>query len=88
MSSAPKSIEFTKAAAKALRKMDQAIAVRIIAKIEQYAADPASLANNVKVLVGMDGVLRLRVGDWRVIFTEDLVIILVLKVGHRSEIYE
>jgi mRNA interferase RelE/StbE len=88
MSSAPKSVVITKAAAKALRKMDQTIAVRIIAKIEQYAADPASLANNVKVLVGMDGVLRLRVGDWRVLFTEDLVIILVLKIAHRSEAYE
>jgi len=29
------------------------------------------------VLVGSDGLLRLRIGDWRVIFTEDPVIVRV-----------
>ena len=41
----------------------------IRAKIAQYAADPASLANNVRKLQGREG-CRLRVGDWRVIFDE------------------
>ena len=35
-----------------------------------YAADPASQAANVKALKGEPGVLRLRVGDWRVVFED------------------
>lgn len=58
-----------------------------MAKIEQYAADPASLANQVKALKGVVA-YRLRVGDYRVIFSEDAIVLLVLKVGHRREIYE
>jgi len=40
---------------------------RIVRKINAYAQDPASLANNVKRLTGHPG-YRLRVGDWRVLF--------------------
>ena len=78
---------YTATALKQLRKMDRTIAAKIVAKVEQYAADPASLANSVKALKGVDA-LRLRVGDYRVIFTEDGLILTVLKVGHRREIYE
>ncbi|MGB3805184.1 MAG: type II toxin-antitoxin system RelE/ParE family toxin [Sphingopyxis granuli] len=58
----------------------------IRSKIEQYASDPASLANNVKALKGRDAV-RLRVGDWRVIM-EDGVVVAVLEIGSRGSIYE
>jgi hypothetical protein len=47
-----KSVVLLPAAAKALRK-HRAEAERILAKIEAYAADPASQANNVKILAGM-----------------------------------
>jgi len=39
------------------------------------------LANNVKKLQGRENEYRLRVGDWRVIFTQDSVILDVLKVS-------
>jgi mRNA interferase RelE/StbE len=43
----------------------------IVTKIDQYADDPASLANNVKLLEGeFEGLKRLRVGDWRVIMDD------------------
>jgi mRNA interferase RelE/StbE len=57
-------------------------------KIRQYATDPASLANNVKKLQGREDEYRLRVGDWRVIFTQDGVILNVLKVRRRGSAYE
>lgn len=56
-------------------------------KIEQYASDPASMANNVRKLQGRDG-YRLRVGDWRVIFDQDGVVLDVLQIGPRGGIYE
>lgn len=61
-------------------------AIRIRAKIDQYAAEPESLANNVTQLVGSDR-LRLRVGDWRVIMTADLLVVAVIDIGPRGGIY-
>jgi len=55
-------------------------------KIEAYATDPTSQANNVKALQGRDGI-RLRVGDWRVIMRDDEVLD-VLDIGPRGGIYD
>jgi mRNA interferase RelE/StbE len=74
------------AAVKALRKMPTNTARRIIGKIEAYADNPASQANNVKKLQGRDGV-RLRVGDWRVIMLDGEVLD-VLNIGPRGGVYE
>jgi mRNA interferase RelE/StbE len=61
-------------------------AKRILEKIADYAADPASQANNVTALRGRSGI-RLRVGDWRVIM-EDGEVLEVVQVGPRGGIYE
>ena len=50
-------------------------------KIAQYAADPRSLSNNVMQLRGEPGHFRLRVGDWRIIFTESLEVVAVIRIG-------
>ena len=59
---------------------------RIKAKIGDYAANPSAFANVVKRLTG-DGRLRLRIGDYRVIFSEDGMILTIEEVGHRGDIY-
>jgi mRNA interferase RelE/StbE len=79
-------ILYRPAARKALRRMPKNTAQRIMSKIEAYATDPTSQANNVTALKGRDGV-RLRVGDWRVIMIEGEVLD-VLDVGPRGGIYE
>ncbi len=61
-------------------------ATRIVAKVSEYAADTAALANNVTGLVGREGI-RLRVGDWRVIM-EDGVVLTVINIGSRGGIYD
>ena len=80
-------IRYSKAAARALMHMPANMAKRIRAKIEQYAVDPASLANNVKRLRGGNE-MRLRVGDWRVIFREDGVILAISRIAARGEAYD
>ena len=62
-------------------------AQRIIAKIEQYAEEPETQANNVTALKGREGI-RLRVGDWRVIMNDDGVVLAVLEIGPRGSVYE
>jgi mRNA interferase RelE/StbE len=58
---------------------------QIRAKIEQYAANPAALANNV-IQLGGSSAKRLRIAGFRVLLTETTIT--VLDVGPRGEIYE
>ncbi len=81
-----KTVVILPAAAKALRK-HRTEAARLLAKVEAYAADPAGQANNVKTLAGSTA-LRLRVGDYRVIFEETATEVIVTKIGPRGSIYE
>jgi mRNA interferase RelE/StbE len=82
-----RAVTFTKQAAKALVRMPRNDAIRIRAKIDQYAADPASLANNVKKLVGSD-YTRLRVADYRIIMAEDGTVVDVITIGVRGGVYD
>jgi mRNA interferase RelE/StbE len=81
-----KKLIYEKRATKALSKHSN-MATSIKAKLEQYAADPSALANNVTELVGRDG-KRLRVGDFRVLFIETADTIYVEEIGPRGEVYD
>jgi mRNA interferase RelE/StbE len=81
-----KQVVIQPAARKVLRRMPINTARRILDKINAYASDPRSQANNVTVLVGREGI-RLRVGDWRVIM-HDGEVLDVLQVGPPGGIYE
>jgi mRNA interferase RelE/StbE len=81
-------VEYSRQAAKTLMRIDAATSARIRAKVSQLADDPASLANNITPLKGGEGLSRLRVGDWRVIYTETLVIVSVVRIGPRGGVYE
>ena len=59
----------------------------ITAKIDQYAADPGAQATNVKKLRGRED-YRLRVGDFRVVFSETDDTITIHDIGPRGGIYD
>ncbi len=80
-------ISYTKAAIRTLRRMPANTATLIRLKIEAYAKDPASQANNVKALKGREGI-RLRIGDWRVIMDDRGTVLAVLEIGPRGGIYD
>ena len=82
-----KQVSYRKLAVNALRRIPANESARIVSKVEQYATDPSSLANNVKKLHGRKG-WRLRVGDWRVIFDENNIVIDVIDIGPRGGIYD
>lgn len=82
-----KTVAYSKSALKTLRRIPANDARRIIDKIEQYAADPQSQANNVKALAGSP-YIRLRVGDWRVIMDDQGQVLDILKIGPRSGVYD
>ena len=82
-------VVFTKQALLSLRRIPRNIAMLIREKLEQLAEDPYAPNNNVTKLVGRPG-YRLRVGDWRVIYElqDGQLILLVIKIGPRGEVYE
>lgn len=83
-----KRIAYSRAAFRVLARMPTNTSKLIRSKIEQYAANPASLANNVKSLKGEPGYFRLRVGDWRVLFGEDESTISIIRIAPRGSAYE
>lgn len=82
-----KEIAYTRTAQKTLSRIPRNIALRICEKIRSFAEDPGSQANNVKALRGFEGLIRLRVGDWRVIM-HDGVVIEVLEIKARGSAYK
>lgn len=82
-------ITYTSQAAKALLKMPREAARLIREKMEQVAIDPFASIPNAKKLQGRPG-YRLRVGDWRVIYEihQDQVVIIVMKIAPRGEVYK
>lgn len=76
-------IVYSRTAQKALVRMPRNWAGRVRDKIRAYAANPAAQTNNVTRLRGEDGLVRLRVGDWRVIMRDgtDLRILNVISRG-------
>ena len=82
------SVEYTAEAIRALSRMDRALAQRIRSRILALARDPTAPNNNVKKLVGVAG-YRLRIGDWRVVYTleRSVLTVIVVRVAHRGEVY-
>lgn len=83
-----RSVVYSRDAAKTLLRIDRATADRIRRKVDLLAETPEALAGNVTALKGGAGLMRLRVGDWRVIYTADLVVLLVVKVAPRGSAYD
>ena len=73
-------------ASKQLKRLDRSVAKRIHEKVGQLYQNPERY---VEKLVRYP-YYRLRVGDYRVILDiqNETVRILILKVGHRSNVYE
>jgi len=83
-------VEFIKEAVEELSRIDPIWQKRILNKIKILSADPKNLANNIKKLKGKyRDYYRLRVGDYRVIYSREnaRLIIIIIRIGHRKEIY-
>ena len=80
-------IFWTKKSLSQMKELPYTISKRIYDKVTMLADNPLSL--NVKHLVGLP-YYRLRVGDYRIIFDiqKMKIIILILKIGHRKDIYK
>ncbi len=81
-------IEISPAAVRQLRKLDRPAQRRIQAAIELLATEPRP--SGATKLVGGDGEWRVRTGDYRIVYEvhDGVLLVLVIAVGHRREIYQ
>lgn len=80
-------IEITRDALRVLAKLDKPQRRRMQAAIDKLADDPHPATSTA--LQGLRGAYRVRAGDYRVVYTVDdgLLLVVVVDLGHRSEIY-
>ncbi|MBK3570763.1 type II toxin-antitoxin system RelE/ParE family toxin [Streptomyces sp. MBT62] len=80
---------FTTTAQRQLRTVDRTSAMRILTALTRLGDDPYRDDADVKKLSGHDGLYRLRVGDFRLAYRIDdgQLIILVVKIGNRRDVY-
>ncbi len=80
-------IEWKRSAVKELKQLPQNAIARIVKAVEQLAQDPYPAG--VKKLIGSERTYRLRVGMYRVVYTieADVLVITVIRVGHRKDVY-
>lgn len=80
-------IELAPLAVRQLKKLPEQLKRDIVNKLEKL--NPELPHPAIKKLAGMDDLYRLRIGDHRVIYKveHNVLLILVLKVGHRKDIY-
>ena len=81
-------IEVKRSAAKVLKKIPKVDQKRIIKKIDSLATQlPNPKATKMK---GNNPFHKVRVGDYRIIYEiqDDILLILILKIGHRKDIYK
>ncbi|BDA66331.1 addiction module antitoxin [Calothrix sp. PCC 7716] len=80
-------VKFSKGASKQFKKLSPELQERIQIKIDELADNPRP--NGVVKLVNGENRYRIRVGDYRVLYIifDDVLLVTVVKVGHRREVY-
>jgi len=81
-------ITFKKSASKQLRKLPKAVLATVASAVDDLANEPRP--DSCKKLKGTDDVYRIRVGDYRVLYTVDdsIITVEVIKVGNRKDVYD
>lgn len=80
-------IRFLPSVRKDIRKMPRAMLRRLQEALHGLSANPHP--PGAKKIQGYDGYFRLRVGDYRVVYSvaEEVRIIEIIRIGHRRDVY-
>lgn len=80
-------IEFTPRAERDFKALDVSIRGRIKQRIDSLAENP--YPSGIKKIEGEDALYRLRVGDYRILYQVkgEILLVLIVRIGHRREIY-
>jgi mRNA interferase RelE/StbE len=80
-------IEWKRSATQELRRLPREIVGRILKAVEQLSTDP--YPSGVRKLAGSEHTYRIRVGDYRIIYSilASALLIEIIRVGHRRDVY-
>ena len=80
-------IQFKPLAFRQLEKLPRDIQKKLAAKIDALRADP--FPSGCKKMVAIPDTWRVRVGDYRVVYQvhQKVLLVIVLTVGHRKDVY-
>lgn len=78
-------VVLTRRARKDLEALDPPVRERILDRVAELGDEP--LRHAVRLTDARLGTYRVRVGDWRVIFDLEDDVVVVLRIGHRRQIY-
>ncbi|MHB8646936.1 MAG: type II toxin-antitoxin system RelE family toxin [Thermomicrobiales bacterium] len=83
----PYEVRFSSAAERHISKLPQAVRPLIVARAEALADGPRP--HGVEKMSGEENAYRIRVGDYRIIYEihDAVLIVVVVRVGHRREVY-
>lgn len=81
-------IELKPSCEKQLYRLPKNIQTQIRKALDKLQIEPRN--HSVKKLSGLASAYRMRVGDYRIVFTieDNILFILVIRIGHRKDIYE
>lgn len=79
---------FSDHALRNLKKLDRRVQTRIVEKLEFYAKQEDPLASAEKLIDSAFGEWRFRIGNYRTLCDIKEGKIIILKIGHRREIYK
>lgn len=82
-------IEFTKSSKREFDKLPAKVKNKVVEALVLLSKNPFSELLKIKKLKGVESLYRFRIGDYRVVYEvrQDVLVILVIKIGHRSEVY-
>jgi mRNA interferase RelE/StbE len=80
-------IEFSPTAASQFRKLPKEVQTRLKQRIDSLAENP--FPRGIKKLSAEENLYRLRIGDYRIIYQVQgkTLLVLILKLGHRKNVY-
>jgi mRNA interferase RelE/StbE len=87
-------VEFTSRAEKDLGKLPKQIIAKILEKVDKLSDDPRPSGykklTDFHVSNAPDELYRIRIGNYRVIYSieDEIITITIVKVAHRKEVYE
>jgi len=81
-------VEFSPASRRQFKKLPHTVQTALAARIDALAQDPRP-GGAKKLAGGTHELWRIREGDYRVVYEirGEILVVLVVKVGHRKEIY-
>jgi mRNA interferase RelE/StbE len=81
-------IEWKRSALKELEKLPRPMISKVVSAVDNLSSNP--FPQGVRKLMGSESSYRIRLGDYRVLYSviEKRLIIEIIRVGHRKDVYK